>query len=46
MLFRSRVWMTYLDRNWLVSRYDLSYQLASPLAAPAVLVAKVASNGG
>ncbi|HEX6518711.1 MAG TPA: DUF302 domain-containing protein [Streptosporangiaceae bacterium] len=41
-----RVWMTYLDRNWLASRYDLSYQLSSALAAPAVLVAKVASNGG
>ena len=41
-----RVWMTYLDRNWLTSRYDLSYQLSSSLAAPAVLAAKVASNGG
>lgn len=41
-----RVWMTYLDRNWLASRYDLSYQLSNSLAAPAVLVAKVASNGG
>ncbi|MBV9449929.1 MAG: DUF302 domain-containing protein [Streptosporangiaceae bacterium] len=41
-----RVWMTYLDRNWLASRYDLSYQLSGALAAPAVLVAKVASNGG
>ncbi len=40
-----RTWMTYLDRNWLVSRYGLSYQLAAPFAAPGVLVAKVAANG-
>ena len=39
-----KVWMSYLDRNWLASRYDLSVQLASPLAAPAVLAAKVASG--
>jgi uncharacterized protein (DUF302 family) len=36
-------WMSYLDRNWLASRYDLSVQLAAPLAAPSVLVAKVAA---
>jgi uncharacterized protein (DUF302 family) len=41
-----KVWMTYLDRNWLASRYDLSVQIASPLAAPAVLAAKVAATGG
>ncbi len=40
-----KVWMSYLDRNWLASRYDLSVQLAGPLAAPAVLAAKVAANG-
>jgi uncharacterized protein (DUF302 family) len=40
-----KVWMTYLDRNWLASRYDLSVQLAGALAAPAVLAAKVAANG-
>jgi uncharacterized protein (DUF302 family) len=38
------VWMTYLDRNWLMTRYRLSSQLAAPLAAPGVLVAKVAGN--
>jgi uncharacterized protein (DUF302 family) len=37
------VWMSYLERNWLASRYDLSVQLAAPLAAPGVLVAKVAA---
>lgn len=41
-----KVWMTYLDRNWLATRYDLSAQIASPLAAPAVLAAKVAATGG
>jgi uncharacterized protein (DUF302 family) len=40
-----KVWMIYLNRNWLASRYDLSVQVASPLAAPAVLAAKVAANG-
>ena len=40
-----KVWMTYLDRNWLAARYGLSHQLAGPLAAPAVIVAKVAANG-
>jgi len=40
-----KVWMIYLDRNWLATRYDLSVQLAGPLAAPAVLAAKVAANG-
>ncbi len=40
-----KVWMSYLDRNWLATRYDLSVQLAGPLAAPAVLAAKVAGNG-
>jgi uncharacterized protein (DUF302 family) len=38
------VWMTYLDRNWLADRYGLPYQLATPLAAPGVLVSKVAAN--
>jgi uncharacterized protein (DUF302 family) len=40
-----KVWMTYLDRNWLASRYNLPSALAGPLAAPGVLVAKVAANG-
>jgi hypothetical protein len=35
--------MSYLDRNWLARRYDLSVQLAAPLAAPGVIVAKVAA---
>lgn len=39
-----KVWMTYLDRNWLSSRYGLSHQQSAPLAAPAVLVAKMAAN--
>lgn len=39
-----KVWMTYLDRNWLMTRYGLTSQLASSLAAPGVLVAKVAGN--
>jgi uncharacterized protein (DUF302 family) len=36
-----KVWMSYLDRNWLATRYGLSARLAAPLAAPAVLVAKI-----
>jgi uncharacterized protein (DUF302 family) len=40
-----KIWMAYLDRNWLAARYHLSHQLAGPLAAPAVIVAKVAANG-
>ena len=40
-----KVWMTYLDRNWLASRHNLNSQVAGPLAAPGVLVAKVAANG-
>jgi uncharacterized protein (DUF302 family) len=40
-----RVWMSYLDRSWLATRYQLSSQLSAPLAAPAVLVAKVAAVG-
>lgn len=36
-----KVWMSYLDRNWIASRYGLASRLAAPLAAPAVLVAKI-----
>lgn len=36
-----KVWMTYLDRNWLATRYGLSSRLAAPLSAPGVLVAKI-----
>ena len=36
------VWMSYLDRAWLAARYQLSPELAAPLAAPAALTAKVA----
>jgi uncharacterized protein (DUF302 family) len=36
-----KVWMSYLDRNWIASRYELSSRLAAPLAAPSVLVAKI-----
>ncbi|HZR53428.1 MAG TPA: DUF302 domain-containing protein [Streptosporangiaceae bacterium] len=36
-----KVWMSYLDRNWLATRYRLSPRLAAPLAAPGVLVAKI-----
>jgi uncharacterized protein (DUF302 family) len=39
------VWMSYLDRAWLAGRYQLSPELAAPLAAPAALVSKVTSNG-
>jgi uncharacterized protein (DUF302 family) len=39
-----KVWMTYLDRNWLMTRYGLTSQQAAPLAAPGVLVAKVAGG--
>jgi uncharacterized protein (DUF302 family) len=38
------VWMTYLDRAWLADRYQLSPELAAPLGAPAMLVAKVAGG--
>jgi uncharacterized protein (DUF302 family) len=38
------VWMNYLDRSWLASRYQLSPELAAPLAAPALLVAKIATS--
>jgi uncharacterized protein (DUF302 family) len=36
--------MSYLDRAWLAARYQLSPELAAPLAAPAVLVAKIAGG--
>ena len=36
-----KVWMTYLDRNWLATRYGLPSRIAAPLAAPGVLVAKI-----
>jgi uncharacterized protein (DUF302 family) len=35
------VWISYLDRAWLVARYQLSAELAAPLGAPAALAAKV-----
>jgi uncharacterized protein (DUF302 family) len=38
------VWMSYLDQAWLAARYQLSPELAAPLAAPAVLVAKVTGD--
>jgi uncharacterized protein (DUF302 family) len=38
------VWMSYLDRAWLAGRYQLSSELAGPLGAPAMLVAKVAGG--
>jgi uncharacterized protein (DUF302 family) len=38
-----RVWMSYLDRSWLAARHHLPADLAAPLAAPAVLVAKIAA---
>jgi uncharacterized protein (DUF302 family) len=38
------VWMSYLDRAWLADRYQLAPDLAAPLAAPAVLVAKTAAG--
>ncbi|HEY1626159.1 MAG TPA: DUF302 domain-containing protein [Streptosporangiaceae bacterium] len=38
------VWMSYLDRAWLAARYQLTQELAAPLAAPAVLVAKIAAT--
>ena len=36
-----KIWMSYLDRNWIAGRYELTSRLAAPLAAPAVLVAKI-----
>jgi uncharacterized protein (DUF302 family) len=39
-----RVWMSYLDRSWLAARHNLPAGLAAPLAAPAVLVAKIAAS--
>ena len=38
------VWMSYLDGAWLAARYGLSAELAGPLAAPSVLVAKIAGG--
>jgi len=35
------VWMTYLDPGWLATRHGLTGPLASTLAAPAALTARV-----
>lgn len=35
------VWMSYLDPAWLAARHGLTGDLAAPLAAPAVLTARI-----
>jgi uncharacterized protein (DUF302 family) len=37
-----KVWMSYLDSDWLAARYRLSSALSGPFAVPSVLVSKLA----